>query len=209
MTWSAAYGARHAAWSAIRGLAVAKKGRARQPRMADPLMHVRYARSGIGLRRGEVLGLRWSDIDFETSTVRVRQQVQRVGRQLLVGPTKAQTSRCDLPMLEPVGSVLTELHDAQEVKGELVFTTSPPGRLSPGTSYVRSRRCVQRQRCGASACMISDALFATAQQAGTGGPRHTTHSRTLTDQPDPGHLYRRRSREQSGGTRSHAEVIHR
>lgn len=90
-----------------------------------------------GLRRGEVLGLRWSDVDFKTSTIRIRQQVQRVGRQLVVGPTKTQTSKRDLPMLELVGAVLTELHDAQEARAELVFTTSTGRPIEP-SNFVRT-----------------------------------------------------------------------
>jgi integrase len=90
-----------------------------------------------GLRRGEVLGLRWGDVDFEASTIRIRQQVQRVGRQLLVGPTKTQNSKRDLPMLELVGSALTELYDAQEARGELVFTTSTGRPIEP-RNFVRT-----------------------------------------------------------------------
>lgn len=90
-----------------------------------------------GLRRGEVLGLRWSDVDFETSTIRIRQQVQRVGRRLLVGPTKTHTSKRDLPMLELVGAALTELHDAQEARAELVFTTSTGRPIEP-RNFVRT-----------------------------------------------------------------------
>jgi integrase len=42
-----------------------------------------------GLRCGEVLGLRWSDLDREKSVIHVRQQLQRVaGRGLLIGPVK-------------------------------------------------------------------------------------------------------------------------
>jgi integrase len=39
----------------------------------------------LGLRRGEALGLRWSDVDFETRTLRIEQQVQRVrGKGLII-----------------------------------------------------------------------------------------------------------------------------
>jgi len=41
---------------------------------------------GLGLRRGEVLGLYWSDIDLEYRTLRVRRQLQRVGRDLRIAP---------------------------------------------------------------------------------------------------------------------------
>lgn len=49
----------------------------------------------IGLRRGETLGLRWVDVDFEVGYLRVEQQVQRVrGVGLMVKPLpKTKSSR--------------------------------------------------------------------------------------------------------------------
>ncbi|MFJ5996777.1 tyrosine-type recombinase/integrase [Streptomyces sp. NPDC092370] len=38
----------------------------------------------IGLRRGELLGLRWSDVDLHEGVLTVRQALQRVGGQLLI-----------------------------------------------------------------------------------------------------------------------------
>ena len=44
----------------------------------DRLAALYSAAMAVGLRQGEALGLRWSDIDFETSTVAVRNSLQRV-----------------------------------------------------------------------------------------------------------------------------------
>ncbi|MCA1602623.1 MAG: site-specific integrase, partial [Acidobacteria bacterium] len=38
-----------------------------------------------GMRRGEVLGIRWRDIDFTAAEIHIRQQLQRVGRTLIQG----------------------------------------------------------------------------------------------------------------------------
>ncbi len=46
----------------------------------------------IGLRRGEVLGLRWKDVDLTDGTVTIRQTLQRVGGELLVAAPKTQRS---------------------------------------------------------------------------------------------------------------------
>lgn len=45
-----------------------------------------------GMRRGEVLGLRWCDVDFTDDQLHVRQQLQRVGNSLEQGPVKTQCS---------------------------------------------------------------------------------------------------------------------
>jgi integrase len=54
-----------------------------------------------GLRRGEVLGLRWSDVDFGAGTIQVHQQLQRVGGELIVGPVKTRAGERRLPLLDP------------------------------------------------------------------------------------------------------------
>ncbi|MEU5214707.1 tyrosine-type recombinase/integrase [Streptomyces sp. NPDC020807] len=46
----------------------------------------------IGLRRGELLGLRWSDVDLHEGVLSVRQALQRVGGELLIVAPKTQRS---------------------------------------------------------------------------------------------------------------------
>lgn len=46
-----------------------------------------------GLRKGEVLGLSWSDVDLETGAFRVKRTVQRVRGQLLFGKVKTKKSK--------------------------------------------------------------------------------------------------------------------
>lgn len=46
----------------------------------------------IGLRRGELLGLRWSDLDLHDGVLTVRQALQRVGGELLIVAPKTQRS---------------------------------------------------------------------------------------------------------------------
>jgi len=44
----------------------------------DPLYPAFVLLLIYGLRRGEVLGLRWQDIDFDDSEIRIRLQLQRI-----------------------------------------------------------------------------------------------------------------------------------
>lgn len=56
----------------------------------------------LGLRKGECMGLRWSDIDFEIKSMTVRKQVQRInGREQLVD-LKTEKSRRTLPLPDVV-----------------------------------------------------------------------------------------------------------
>ena len=53
---------------------------------------------GIGLRKGEVLGLTWPTVDFAQREVSVRLQLQRVRRELLLRETKTEASDDVLPL---------------------------------------------------------------------------------------------------------------
>lgn len=70
--------------------------------------HRLYALFGVGvavgLRKGELLALRWLDVDFETGLVHVRRSVQRLpGVGLVYGPPKSSRSRRTVPL--PAASV--------------------------------------------------------------------------------------------------------
>ena len=52
-----------------------------------------------GMRRGEVLGLRWCDIDLERNEIRVEQQLQRIKGKLVMGDVKTNAGRRTLPIL--------------------------------------------------------------------------------------------------------------
>ena len=61
-----------------------------------------------GLRRGEVLGLSWRDVDLEHDVIHIRQQLQRVRGRLLLGPVKTNAGRRDLPLLGVARSALLQ-----------------------------------------------------------------------------------------------------
>jgi integrase len=96
-----------------------------------------------GLRRGEVLGLRWQDCDFDVQQLRVRQQVQRIGSTLVIGPVKTRAGRRDLPMLPAIERVLRNHLSARRAVGAsiqpeaLVFTSRNGHPIEP-RNLVRS-----------------------------------------------------------------------
>ncbi len=51
-----------------------------------------------GLRLGEATGLRWEDVDLTTGELRVRQQLQRVGKRLVAQELKTEKSRRTLAL---------------------------------------------------------------------------------------------------------------
>jgi integrase len=62
---------------------------------SDPYMHARIEIAGTwGLRPGEALGLKWSDLDTEKNTLRIARQIQRVkGKGLVIKSVKQKKER--------------------------------------------------------------------------------------------------------------------
>ncbi len=101
-----------------------------------------------GLRRGEVLGMRWQDIDFENGVIHVRQQLHRVNRELRQDPLKTKASRRDLPMLSWAEYGLRKLREQKIKSGtpehDLVFTTAVGTPIEP-RNFVRAFMLICQQ----------------------------------------------------------------
>ena len=65
----------------------------------DPLYPAFVLLVLYGMRRGEVLGLRWQDVDVDAGLIQVRQQVQRIQGELYIGPVKTRAGNRDLPLI--------------------------------------------------------------------------------------------------------------
>lgn len=94
-----------------------------------------------GMRRGEVCGLRWLDVDLEAATVTVAQQIVPVGRELVFQEPKTSAGRRKLPVdagtVEALRRHRTDQRFERQVIGEpsvdhdLVFTTLEGDPLNP------------------------------------------------------------------------------
>jgi integrase len=71
----------------------------------------------LGLRKGEIQGLQWSDVDADFIHVR------RAFSRGVVGPPKSKKSLRSLPIIQPVRGLL-KLWRAQAGDGEWVFTNT-------------------------------------------------------------------------------------
>jgi integrase len=67
----------------------------------------------LGLRQGEVLGLRWCDIDFEANTLRVSRALVRIDGTLVLAEPKTERSRRTLPLSRRVREALVAHRDRQ------------------------------------------------------------------------------------------------
>jgi integrase len=72
----------------------------------------------LGLRQGECIGLRWSDVDLEAGRIEVRNQVQRRGDGWAFAPLKTKKSRRTLDVPPFVVDVL-RTHRARQLEERL------------------------------------------------------------------------------------------
>ena len=89
----------------------------------DPLYPAFLLLALYGLRRGEVLGLRWCDVDVVAGVLRIRQQLQRYEGDHHLGPVKTNAGKRDLPLLKAASDVLLNMPGAQGGSERLIFTT--------------------------------------------------------------------------------------
>ena len=94
---------------ARRGRAVPRV-RARSPPFACWLL------SCYGLRRSEVLGLRWSAVDLDTGMLSVRRGRVAVGGEAVEGAPKSRRSRRDLPLPAELTEALRALRQRQRTE---------------------------------------------------------------------------------------------
>lgn len=99
-----------------------REGRSLTPEQARALLEVaKIDRIGItvqlglflGLRPGEVLGLKWEDINFNAMTLSVCRSLKREQNKLLLGEPKTPGSRRTLLMPDPLVAALTAHRERQ------------------------------------------------------------------------------------------------
>ncbi|MER8186515.1 site-specific integrase [Kitasatospora sp. NPDC094015] len=115
----------------------------------DPLYAAFVLAIALGMRRGEIVGLRWSDVDLDGRALVVREQIQRVGGELYADTTKNGKRRpIPLPRIAIVALRWHRLRQAEtrRTAGEhwtetgYIFTTRTGRPVEPTNVYRSFRR---------------------------------------------------------------------
>lgn len=135
-------------WSTARGLKLAEANAVR----GDATYALYTLAVRLGLRRGELLGLRWRDIDFDRNIIRVRQQVTRDDTGYRISSTlKTPAARRDLPLEDDIAAILHHLKAAlgprADVK-DLVFPDKDGNERDPQSITRNFARLVKRLGLG-------------------------------------------------------------
>ena len=102
-----------------------------------------YLELATGLRRGELLGLKWEDIDLEHGDLRVRRQIARINGKVVEAPLKTKNAYRTLPLAEDTISIL----NGQKKKvgsSPWVFPSATGGPISPDSVLHMLHRVLKR-----------------------------------------------------------------
>ncbi len=101
-----------------------------------------------GMRQGELLALKWQDVDLDNATLSVRRTLTRVGGRIVIGEPKTKKSRRSVRLTRQAVEVLGSHVERQlreiEILGDryrdqgLVFTTDTGAPINPSNLRQRS-----------------------------------------------------------------------
>ena len=102
-----------------------------------------YLELATGLRRGELLGLKWEDIDLEHGDLRVRRQIARINGRVVEAPLKTKNAYRTLPLAEDTISILKE-QKKKVGNSPWVFPSATGGPISPDSVLHMLHRVLKR-----------------------------------------------------------------
>ena len=132
----------------IRALFADETRRMLETAVGDPLEALYVLAVHTGMRQGELLALRWQDVDMEDAVVSVRRTLTRSGGRVVFGGPKTKKSRRSIRLtpqaVEALGSHLERQLRDMEILGDhyqdqgLVFTTDTGAPINPSNLRQRS-----------------------------------------------------------------------
>ena len=101
-----------------------------------------YIELATGLRRGELLGLKWQDIDWKNGIIKVRRQVARVDGQIIEAPLKTRNSYRAVTISQQAIEVLKQ--QKAKTNDQYVFPSPNGGPISPDSVNNMLKRVLAR-----------------------------------------------------------------
>ena len=102
-----------------------------------------YIELATGLRRGELLGLKWEDIDFTTQTLRVRRQVGRINGEVREAPLKTKNAYRTISLGTDAVGILKQQREKQP-SSAYVFPGPTGGPIAPDSVLHMLHRVLDR-----------------------------------------------------------------
>ena len=102
-----------------------------------------YIELATGLRRGELLGLKWEDIDLSQGNLRVQRQIARINGEIIEAPLKTKNAYRTLPLSTDAVDVLREQRK-KSGNSPYVFPSPTGGPISPDSILHMLHRVLKR-----------------------------------------------------------------
>lgn len=102
-----------------------------------------YIELATSLRRGELLGLKWEDIDLTQGSLRVQRQVARINGEVIEAPLKTKNAYRTLPLSADAVGVLQEQRK-KSGNSPYVFPSPTGGPISPDSVLHMLHRVLKR-----------------------------------------------------------------
>ena len=100
-----------------------------------------------GLRRGEILALRWSDLNFRTGALRVERQVHRVRGELVVSPPKTKAGNRTVLLPAPILNVLKTYQKGVHSRWMFPSPVKEDSPMDPAAVRKRLQTVLERAEC--------------------------------------------------------------
>ena len=113
-----------------------------QEAKATGVYEMYYIELATGLRRGELLGLKWTDIDWNNGIIKVRRQVARVDGQIVEAPLKTKNSYRAVTISQQAIEVLKQ--QKEKTYDQYVFPSPNGGPISPDSVNNMLKRVLAR-----------------------------------------------------------------
>ena len=113
-----------------------------QEAKATGVYEMYYIELATGLRRGELLGLKWTDIDWKNGIIKVRRQVARMDSQIVEAPLKTKNSYRAVTISQQAIEVLKQ--QKEKTNDQYVFPSPNGGPISPDSVNNMLKRVLAR-----------------------------------------------------------------
>ena len=113
-----------------------------QEAKATGVYEMYYIELATGLRRGELLGLKWTDIDWKNGVIKVKRQVARINGEIVEAPLKTKNSYRAVTISQQAIEVLKQ--QKAKTHDQYVFPSPNGGPISPDSVNNMLKRVLER-----------------------------------------------------------------
>lgn len=100
-----------------------------------------------GMRRGEILGLQWKDVNLDTGELHIRRQVVKKGAQTLISKPKTKSSIRTILLPPRMVEILAELKKTATCDWVFPSPVKEGEPRNPDSLYGRFQKILQRAQC--------------------------------------------------------------